>query len=102
MSGGCGCTRFGAAANVTDSNGNAWDASSPDGCPVPASCTPIQKRASTFASEAGAQCGSPARWDLCGGPPARAVPTATGGGGADVASAPVGVLGGVDAELVAG
>ncbi len=25
----------------------------------------------------GAQCGSPARWDLCGGPPARAVPTAT-------------------------
>jgi RNA-directed DNA polymerase len=24
-----------------------------------------------------AQCGSPARWDLCGGPPARAVPTAT-------------------------
>ena len=27
--------------------------------------------------EAGAQCGSSARWDLCGGPPARAVPTAT-------------------------
>ena len=27
----------------------------------------------------GAQCGSPARWDLCGGPPARAVPTATVG-----------------------
>jgi hypothetical protein len=25
----------------------------------------------------GAQCGSPARWDLCEGPPARAVPTAT-------------------------
>src|SRR5258707_1143555 len=25
----------------------------------------------------GAQCGSSARWDLCGGPPARAVPTAT-------------------------
>src|ERR1019366_7057683 len=25
----------------------------------------------------GAQCGNPARWDLCGGPPARAVPTAT-------------------------
>ena len=24
-----------------------------------------------------AQCGNPARWDLCGGPPARAVPTAT-------------------------
>ena len=27
----------------------------------------------------GAQCGNPARWDLRGGPPARAVPTATGG-----------------------
>ena len=27
--------------------------------------------------KAGAQCGSSARWDLCGGPPARAVPTAT-------------------------
>ena len=29
------------------------------------------------ASEVGAQCGNSARWDLCGGPPARAVPTAT-------------------------
>jgi hypothetical protein len=29
-----------------------------------------------FAPEAGAQCGNPARWDLCGGPSARAVPTA--------------------------
>jgi hypothetical protein len=28
----------------------------------------------------GAQCGNPARWDLCGGPPARAVPTATPNG----------------------
>ena len=28
--------------------------------------------------EAGAQCGNSARWDLCGGPSARAVPTATG------------------------
>ena len=26
--------------------------------------------------EVGAQCVSSARWDLCGGPPARAVPTA--------------------------
>ena len=25
----------------------------------------------------GAQCGNPARWDLRGGPPVRAVPTAT-------------------------
>jgi RNA-directed DNA polymerase len=28
--------------------------------------------------KAGAQCGKSARWDLRGGPPARAVPTATG------------------------
>jgi RNA-directed DNA polymerase len=28
--------------------------------------------------KAGAQCGNSARWDLCGGPLARAVPTATG------------------------
>ena len=32
----------------------------------------------TLAPKAGAQCGNSARWDLCGGPPARAVPTATG------------------------
>jgi hypothetical protein len=30
-----------------------------------------------FVPEAGAQCGNSARWDLCGGRPARAVPTAT-------------------------
>ena len=29
----------------------------------------------------GAQCGNPARWDLCGGPSARTVPTATIGAG---------------------
>ena len=29
-----------------------------------------------FGPKAGAQCVSSARWDLCGGPPARAVPTA--------------------------
>lgn len=31
-----------------------------------------------FVPEAGARCGNSARRDLCGGPPARAVPTATG------------------------
>ncbi len=30
-----------------------------------------------FAPKAGAQCGNSARWDLCGGLPVRAVPTAT-------------------------
>ena len=37
---------------------------------------PYPRCASTPAPKAGAQCGSPARWDLRGGPPARAVPTA--------------------------
>ncbi len=32
----------------------------------------------TVAPEAGAQCGNSARWDLSGGPPARAVPTGIG------------------------
>ncbi len=32
--------------------------------------------ASTLVLKAGAQCGSPARWDLCGGPLERVVPTA--------------------------
>jgi hypothetical protein len=31
----------------------------------------------TFVPKVGAQCGSSARWDLCGGWPVRAVPTAT-------------------------
>ena len=35
-------------------------------------------RASTPPPKAGAQCVSSARWDLCGGPPERAVPTAKG------------------------
>ena len=34
-------------------------------------------RVSSPRPEVGAQCGSPARWDLCGGPPVRAVPAAT-------------------------
>ncbi|MGD0287932.1 MAG: hypothetical protein ABSC31_16425, partial [Acidimicrobiales bacterium] len=39
---------------------------------------PIRRHALSFEPEAGAQCGNAARWDLRGGPPARAVPTATG------------------------
>ena len=37
---------------------------------------PSRTCASTLGPEAGAQCISSARWDLCGGPPERAVPTA--------------------------
>ena len=47
-----------------------------DGYRRSASCIRGPEAASTPTPEAGAQCGSPARWDLCGGPPARAVPTA--------------------------
>src|SRR6185312_6480911 len=38
--------------------------------------TPSPTHAFTSAPKAGAQCVSSARWDLRGGPPARAVPTA--------------------------
>ena len=49
-----------------------------DGYPNPASCTPGPTCASTPKPEGGAQCVRRARWDLCGGPPATAVPTAIG------------------------
>ena len=39
-------------------------------------CSPTPTNASSFAPEAGARCVDSARWDLRGGPPARAVPTA--------------------------
>ena len=45
--------------------------------PRPGSCIHGRACDSTPAPEAGAQCGNSARWDLRGGPPARAVPTAT-------------------------
>ena len=52
----------------------------PARCPMVASCphraSLARACASTPEPKAGAQCGSSARWDLCGGPPARAVPTA--------------------------
>jgi len=37
----------------------------------------LRDRLAQFGLDAGAQCGSPARWDLRGGRPATAVPTAT-------------------------
>ncbi len=53
---------------------------------MPPALTPIRRKGLdvfhavpffTSPPEAGAQCGSSARWDLCGGLPERAVPTAT-------------------------
>src|SRR5215216_1152533 len=68
--------RLSVAASARGSAGSAWTASRRDGCRPPAWCIPSPTRAFAFGPEAGAQCGSSARWDLCGGPPARAVPTA--------------------------
>ena len=47
------------------------DTPDPHRAPIPASAL------RRHAPKVGAQCGNSARWDLCGGPPARAVPTAT-------------------------
>ena len=56
--------------------GTRCTASSIDGYRQPTSRTPGPTSASTPEPKGGAQCGSPARWDLRGGPPAMAVPTA--------------------------
>ena len=45
--------------------------------PQPRILHPWPEQRFAASTEAGAQCGSPARWDLCGGRPATAVPTAT-------------------------
>src|SRR6266496_5159805 len=68
--------RLSAAASVRGSAGCGWTASRLGGCRLPAWCIPSPTCASAFVPEAGAQCVSSARWDLRGGPPARAVPTA--------------------------
>ena len=54
------------------------DTPDPHRAPIPAGAL------RRHAPKVGAQCGSPARWDLRGGPPARAVPTATRTGSRDV------------------
>src|SRR5215211_7037022 len=71
--------RLSVAASARGSAGSAWTASRLDGCRPPAWCIPFPTRALAFVPKAGAQCVSSARWDLCGGPPARAVPTAITG-----------------------
>jgi hypothetical protein len=57
-------------------NWTRMDPSQNDGYHRPVPGIPSPACASTPEPEAGAQCGNPARWDLCGGPSARAVPTA--------------------------
>ena len=51
-----------------------------DGYLYRGSCIPGPSSDSPPSPKAGAQCGSPARWDLRGGRPATAVPTATDSG----------------------
>ena len=67
------------AARKAGSPGSGCSTSPPDGYRNPASFTPGPTDASTPKPEGGAQCVKRARWDLCGGPPATAVPTAIAG-----------------------
>src|SRR6266508_447742 len=75
--------RFGAEASAADSPGSAMAGPPIDGCPLPASCIPTPACASLPGPKAGARCGSSARRDLSGGPPARAVPTGLSDDGRD-------------------
>jgi hypothetical protein len=79
-SGAPGSRRCGAAANAPDSTGRGWTASRNDGYHPPDRGTRFPSCALTPEPKAGAQCGNPARWDLCGGPPETAVPTANPAG----------------------
>ena len=63
-------------ANALDLGANESSAS-PMAAPPPHHASLPQRPLSTPAPEAGTQCSSSARWGLCGGPPVRAVPTAT-------------------------
>ena len=75
-SSGTGSARSAPQPTITGDLGTDATASPTAGCPPPASCIPGPTRALTPEPKAGAQCVRRARWDLRGGPPARAVPTA--------------------------
>src|SRR5581483_23053 len=74
---GTGTTRSSAAASAPGSPGNGCAASPAAGYPGHDQAPPPRTALRRQIPIAGAQCGNPARWDLRGGPPARAVPTAT-------------------------
>ncbi len=59
------------------STGRKWIGISGAGCHQPKSCILGRRRASNLGLKARAECGNPARSDLCGGPEATPVPTAT-------------------------
>ena len=72
-----GSGRCGAAASDTRLTWKRMDRLAARWLPPARILHPFPTRAlRRHAPKAGAQCGSPARWDLRGGPPARAVPTA--------------------------
>lgn len=72
-----GSGRFDAVASATRRPGSGCNGWPTGGYRNSECCTPTRSRDLTLPPEAGAQCGSPARWDLCGGSPARVVPTTT-------------------------
>src|SRR5205085_6356973 len=72
-----GIARYGDEANADGSTGTGWIDTRLDGFPKFGRCIPTPTCALQLEPEAGARCGSSARRDPCGGPPARAVPTAT-------------------------
>jgi hypothetical protein len=76
-SSGAGSNRFGDAARNTGWTGRGCNVSLINGCLYRAFCIPGRSSDSPPSPKAGAQCGSSARWDLRGGRPAMAVPTAT-------------------------
>ncbi len=73
----CGIDCYGDQANVDGSTGTGWTATRLDGFLKSRRCIPTRTCALQPEPEAAARCGNSARRDPCGGPPARAVPTAT-------------------------
>jgi hypothetical protein len=73
----CGWHRYAAKARSGGSTGNAWTSWSTAGYHPRESVIHGLGTASTPEPEARAECGNPARSDLCGGPGAIPVPTAT-------------------------
>jgi hypothetical protein len=68
-SSGAGSKRFGVAASVTGWTGGGWIVSLIYGYLNRGFCIPGPNSDSPPSPKAGAQCGSPARWDLRGGQP---------------------------------
>jgi len=77
-----GSGRCGAAASETGRTGRRWAGSFDGGYRPPASGIPGSRSDLTSGPEARAQCGSSARWELCGGRPDKGRPYRDRSGGA--------------------